>query len=66
VGDCQVCYWWDLVHGIRVVKEFEMFWGFVGLTDGAVVERPREYILDMNKKICVAGSCSKMAFLHHT
>jgi hypothetical protein len=55
-----------LVHGIRVVKEFEMFWGFVGLTDGAVVERPREFILDMNKKICAVGSCSKMAFLHHT
>jgi hypothetical protein len=49
-----------------VVKEFEMFWGFVGLTDGAVVERPREYILNMNKKICVVRSCRKMVFLRHT
>jgi hypothetical protein len=61
VGDCLV-----LAYEIILVKDFEMFLRFVVLNDDAVVERPRECILDKSKKIYGVRSCDKMAFLRHT
>jgi hypothetical protein len=61
VGDCLV-----LAHEIISVKDFEIFLEFVVLSDDAVVERPRECILDKSKRIYVVRNFDKMAFLHHT
>jgi hypothetical protein len=61
VGDCLV-----LAYEIILVKDFEMFLRFVVLNDDAVVERPRECILDKSKRTYVARNFDKMASLRHT